>query len=37
MIVSKNKLKDILPILQEEFGKKNVMRVNLVENGTTRL
>lgn len=37
MIVSKNKLKDILPILQEEFGKKNVMKVNLVENGTTRL
>ena len=37
MIVSKNKLKDVLPILEEEFGKKNVMRVTLVENGTTRL
>lgn len=37
MIVSKSKINQVLPILYEEFGKKNVMKVNLVENGTTKL
>lgn len=37
MIVSKSKIHEVLPILYEEFGKKNVMKVNLVENGTTKL
>lgn len=37
MIVSKDKVNEILPILHQEFGKKNIMKVNLVEYGTTRL
>ena len=37
MIVSKSKIHEVLPILYEEFGKKNVMKINLVENGTTKL
>ena len=36
MIVEKKKVNAILPILIEEFGKDNVMKVNLVEYGTTR-
>ena len=37
MIISKTKVKEILPQLYEEFGKKNVMKVNLVEYGTSKL
>ena len=37
MIVSKSKVNEILPILYDEFGKKNVMKVNLVEYGTSKL
>lgn len=36
MIIEKKKVNEILPILIEEFGKDNVMKVNLVEYGTTR-
>ena len=34
MIVKKSKLKDVLPQLIERFGRENVMRVSLSENGT---
>ena len=37
MIVDKKKLKEVLPVLQEEFGLKNVMKVSLVEYGTSVL
>jgi galactokinase len=37
MIVKKDKLTQVLPILHKEFGKNNVMKVNLVENGTTKI
>ena len=37
MIVEYKNVSKVLPILIEEFGKNNVMKVNLVENGTTRL
>ena len=35
MIVDKKKLKEVLPVLQETFGTKNVMKVSLVEYGTS--
>lgn len=34
MIVKKNKLKEVYPLLVEKFGRENVMRVSLSENGT---
>lgn len=37
MIVSKDKINQVLPVLYEEFGRENVMRVSLVENGTIKL
>ena len=37
MIIDKNKIDEILPKLNETYGKGNVMLVNLVENGTIKL
>lgn len=34
MIVKKSKLKEVLPLLDEKFGRENVMKVSLSENGT---
>lgn len=37
MIVNKEKINDIIPLLNNEFGEKNVMKVTLTNSGTTRI
>lgn len=37
MIVNKNKLQEIRPLLFECFGKENVMEVSLTNQGTTKI
>jgi hypothetical protein len=37
MIIHRSKLKEILPLLKKKFGKENVMKIKLIDYGTTRL